>query len=58
VLGWFKRVRRDEFEGEHHDTGIWLRLGRDPAAFDVGGDLFRQAEALWKRGLRASTDAP
>jgi hypothetical protein len=58
VLGWFKRVRRDEFEGEHHDTGIWLRLVHDPAAFDVGGDLFRQAEALWKRGLRASTDAP
>ena len=58
VLGWFERVRLDEFEGEHHDTGIWLRLVHDPLVFDVRGDLFSQAEALWKRGLRASTDAP
>jgi len=52
VLAWFERVRQDEFEGEHHDTGIWLRLARDPAAFGAAATLFEQAQPLWERGLR------
>ena len=52
VLAWLERVRQDEFEGEHHDTGAWLRLVRDPAAFGDAPTLFEQAEPLWERGLR------
>ena len=52
VLAWLEQVRADEFEGEHHDTGLWLRLARDPGAFADAPTLFEQAEPLWERGLR------
>ena len=52
VLAWLEHVRADEFEGEHHDTGVWLRLVRDPGAFGDAATLFEQAEPLWESGLR------
>ncbi|HEX7441419.1 MAG TPA: hypothetical protein VF319_15125 [Caldimonas sp.] len=52
VRAWFERFRIDTVRGEHHDTGAWLRLAREPSAFDGAGGLFRPAEVLWERGLR------
>ncbi len=53
VRVWFEGFRIDAAQGEHHDTGAWLRLAREPSAFDAAGGLFRPAQALWERGLRA-----
>jgi hypothetical protein len=54
VHGWFERFRIDAQPGEHHDTGAWLQLATAPSAFDPAQELFRQAESLWERGLRAT----
>lgn len=53
VRRWLERFRADAVAGEHHDTGTWLSLAREPAAFDATQGLFRQAHALWEHGLRA-----
>ena len=52
VRDWLERYRADALPGEHHDTSAWLRLAREPSAFEAGGDLFREAQTLWERGLR------
>ena len=53
VLDWLERYRADALPGEHHDTGAWLRLAREPSALGRGDDMFRAALTLWERGLRA-----
>jgi len=52
VRGWLERFRADAAPGEHHDTRAWLRLAREPSAFEPADSLFRQAKALWERELR------
>jgi hypothetical protein len=54
VLEWLERFRDDALPGDHHDTGPWLRLVADPAAFGAEPDPFRAAQPLWERGLRAA----
>ena len=53
VRDWLERYRADALPGEHHDTGAWLRLAREPSAFGPGDDMFRSALTLWEQGLRA-----
>lgn len=53
VRDWLERYRADALPGEHHDTGAWLQLAREPSAFGPGDDMFRSALALWEQGLRA-----
>lgn len=52
VRDWLEHYRADTLPGEHHDTSAWLRLAREPSAFEGGDDLFRAAQTLWERGLR------
>jgi hypothetical protein len=52
VYAWFEDVRADQpVAGAHHDTRVWLRLAREPAAFPPEGSPFEQARILWKQGL-------
>lgn len=54
VHAWLSSVRDDQpVPGAHHDTRAWLRLARDPAAFDPGDDPFERVRSLWQRGLLA-----
>lgn len=53
IRAWLERFRGDEVAGQHHDTGAWLRLAREPSAFRAKGPLFLEAEGLWERGLLA-----
>ena len=57
ILAWLERFRADDRPGEHHDTRAWLRLADDPAVFAPGGDLFRSAEEVWRRGLPATAES-
>ena len=52
VRDWLLHFRADAMPGEHHDTSAWLRLAHEPSAFEAGGDLFREAQTWWERGLR------
>jgi hypothetical protein len=53
VRAWLESFRIDARHGEHHDTSVWLRLAREPSVFDGADGLFRPAQVLWERGLRA-----
>lgn len=53
VLAWLEHFRDDDLPGAYHDTTTWLRLAADPTVFDAADDVFRSAQALWERGLRA-----
>ena len=55
ILAWLERFRADDRPGEHHDTRSWLRLAADPGVFAPDADLFRSAEEVWERGLRATS---
>jgi hypothetical protein len=54
VRSWLERFRMDAAAGEHHDTGVWLRLVHEPSAFGSDDMIFRQAQVLWERGLLES----
>jgi len=53
VRAWLAAYRRDPaIRGDHHDTGLWIDLAHDKAAFTPADNLFLQANAVWKRGLQ------
>ena len=53
VAAWLSAYRRDPaIRGDHHDTGLWVDLARDKAAFAPADNLFLQANAVWERGLK------
>ena len=52
VHAWFEKTRHDQpVPGSHHDTRVWVRLAKDPAAFVLAATPFEQAWAVWQRGL-------
>jgi len=55
VHAWFTQVRDDQpVPGAHHDTRVWLKLAKDPAAFPKAtnaSDPFTQVWAMWHKGL-------
>jgi len=53
VRAWLAAYRRDPaIRGDHHDTGLWIDLARDKAAFAPADNLFLQASPVWERGLK------
>ena len=53
VRAWLSAYRREHaIPGDHHDTGLWIELARDRAAFTPAADLFVQANLVWQRGLQ------
>jgi hypothetical protein len=54
VHAWLERVRHDQpMVGSYHDTRVWLKLAKDPAAFPSGNTPFERVEAMWVTGLRS-----
>ncbi|MYN09102.1 hypothetical protein [Pseudoduganella aquatica] len=55
VYAWLQQVRAAQPDSHvSHDTGAWLALAADGAAFSEGATPFEQARALWKQGLAAA----
>ena len=53
VRAWLAAYRRDPaIQGDHHDTGLWIDLARDKAAFAPAANVFLQANGVWERGLQ------
>ncbi|HZE90908.1 MAG TPA: hypothetical protein VE029_04235 [Rhizobacter sp.] len=53
VYAWLAHLRNEQpVAGGHHDTGAWVRLAADGAAFGTADTPpFDQALPLWQRGL-------
>lgn len=52
VQAWYVRERaQQEVDTGPHDTRVWVRLARDPAAFTAGATVFERVLAVWEAGL-------